>query len=383
MNAWDSQCCVIGAGVVGLAVARRLATAGFEVVVVEQESRIGSHTSSRNSEVIHAGLYYSPNSLKALHCRRGRDALYEFCDVYSVPYSRCGKLIVATGDEQKAQLGRIRERAETNGVYDLELVDQAALRELEPELQCTTALLSPSTGIIDSHAFMLALQGDLERHGGILVCNSQVTNATRSSSGHYLLQIRDANNSSEPPTTLTCRYLINASGLFAAQLLRQLEVFPESSIPSMSYAKGNYFRLNRKAPFSHLIYPVPEAGGLGVHLTLDLAGSARFGPDVEWLAPGDISQPDYRVDSTRVDSFYSAVQKYWPGLQKNDLTADYCGIRPKVVSRTSDNDFKIQTECEHGLPGWINLLGIESPGLTASLSLADEVCTIIRGQSRT
>lgn len=384
MSEWYSECCVIGGGVIGLAVARQLALEGFEVTLLEQESSIGSHTSSRNSEVIHAGLYYPPNSLKAYHCRRGRDALYEFCDTYAIPYSRCGKLIVASNERQQAQLQHIHARAICNGVLDLEELDRHAIEQLEPALQGETALLSPATGIIDTHAYMLALQGDIERHGGLLVTNNQVVNVQQARAGGYELNILDTRNNQL--TGLTCRYLINASGLFSADWLRQLDAFPNTAIPAMRYAKGNYFQLDCQSPFSHLIYPVPEPGGLGIHLTLDLAGRARFGPDVQWLGvqwreTDCLSQPDYRVDAARASDFYSAIRNYWPDLRDGQLSAAYAGIRPKIAGSTSDNDFMIQTQKAHGLPGWINLLGIESPGLTASLSLAEHVCTIIRDPS--
>ncbi|GAA5316798.1 MAG: NAD(P)/FAD-dependent oxidoreductase [Candidatus Pelagadaptatus aseana] len=368
---------VIGAGVVGLAVARALAMQGQDVVLLEQEARIGHHTSSRNSEVIHAGLYYPQNSLKATHCVAGKHRLYEFCQSHQVAFKQCGKLIVANNSQQQEQLQQIAVKARNNGVDDLKLLHGTELQELEPHLNATAALLSPSTGIIDSHGYMLALQGDLEQHSGHLVLNSRVIGGrvAPTATDHHRLLINTADGDIE----LLSRNVINCGGLFATAMLQTLEQFPNEHIPTVYFAQGNYFALQGRAPFSHLIYPVPEAGGLGVHLTLDLAGQARFGPDVQWLPQTNPDELEYRVNTDRESHFYQAIRCYWPDLQDGKLTADYCGIRPKLTSKHSQSpaDFRIDCQAQHGIPGWINLFGIESPGLTASLSLAEAVCNIL------
>lgn len=355
---------VIGAGVVGLACARALARAGREVLIVERHAEIGTETSSRNSEVIHAGIYYPQGSLKARACVEGRARLYAFCEAFGVNHRRCGKLIVATSAEQESRLAGIRERALANGVTDLERLTAGEARALEPDLDCTAALLSPSTGIIDSHEFMLALLGDAERHGAMLALNAPVTGGRVTAAGIEL----DVGGAA--PLQLLAATVINAGGLHAPALAASLAGMPSAHVPTAYYARGNYFSLAGRAPFSRLIYPVPEPGGLGVHLTLDLAGQARFGPDVEWL-----EHIDYNVDPTRGEVFYSAIRRYWPGLADGGLQPAYAGIRPKIAARGEpDADFVVQGPAVHGIAGLVNLFGIESPGLTSCLALADEVC---------
>lgn len=355
---------VIGAGVVGLACARALARAGKEVIVLERHGEIGTEISARNSEVIHAGVYYPPGSLKARLCVLGRKQLYEFCEQYGVESRRCGKLIVAGSAEQDARLQLIKQRAETNGVTDMTLLSAAEARSMEPELHCTAALWSPSTGIISSHELMVALLGDAERYGAALALQAPVTSAAVDRAGIRLITGGDSG------MELVADIVINAAGLAAPDMAGRIAGFPADRIPRAWLAKGSYFSLAGKAPFSRLIYPVPEPGGLGVHLTLDLAGQARFGPDVEW-----ISEIDYRVAPERGQHFYSAIRKYWPDLRDGALQPAYAGIRPKIVGPGApDADFQLQGPAEHGVPGLVNLFGIESPGLTSCLAIADSVC---------
>ena len=357
------DCLVIGAGVVGLAVARRLARDGREVVVVERHPRIGEETSSRNSEVIHAGIYYTPGSAKARLCVAGKHALYAYCEDHGVPHKRLGKLIVATSEAEIATLHRLKQTAEANGVHDLEWLDGPAARRLEPALSCVTALLSPSTGIIDSHGFMVALQGDAEDAGAMIAFQTPVEAATATADG-----IRIETGGAEP-MDLTASLVINAGGLQAPAIANGIGGFPRDHIPTGFLAKGSYFVLSGRAPFSRLIYPVPQPGGLGVHLTLDMAGQARFGPDVEW-----VDGIDYDIDPVRADTFYAAVRQYWPDLPDNALQPGYTGIRPKIVGPGEPAaDFVIQGPRDHGVAGLINLFGIESPGLTAALAIADAV----------
>jgi len=350
---------VIGAGVVGLAVARSLALAGHEVIVLEAADTIGSGISSRNSEVIHAGIYYPTDSLKARLCVAGREALYRYCDEHGVPYRRCGKLIVATDTEQTDRLRAIRDKAAANGVTDLALLHGPAARALEPNLFCVAALLSPSTGIVDSHALMLAYLGEAEARGGVLVRQSPVIGGWAGEEG-IVLEVGGA-----APCLIRARYVVNAAGLQAPDVARSIRGMPASGIPVQYLAKGNYFALSGRAPFSRLIYPVPEPGGLGVHLTLDLGGQARFGPDVEW-----VDAIGYEVDPGRAARFYGAIRRYWPDLADGALQPAYAGIRPKLAGPGQpDADFRIQGPRAHGIRGLVNLYGIESPGLTASLAL--------------
>lgn len=355
---------------VGLAVARTLAKAGGDVLVLEQHALIGSETSSRNSEVVHAGLYYPQNSLKARLCVEGRDRLYAFCESHHVAYRRLGKLIVATDSRQFDALNAIHENALANGVCDLERLTVDQVQRIEPSLTATAALLSPSTGIVDTHGYMLALQGELEDCGGMVAFNSPVEAVTAMPDGQFCILVDDGDK-----TEISARRLVLSAGLHTSKLLESLNTAMTSVPPPHRYAKGNYFRLEGRAPFSHLIYPVPEPGGLGVHLTLDLAGQARFGPDVEW-----VETPDYAVDPQRGARFYSAIRRYWPDLKDGALKPDYAGIRPKLVSQGEPAaDFRIDGPREHGVEGLLVLTGIESPGLTASLAIADEAMRRLAG----
>ncbi|MDU7523645.1 MAG: NAD(P)/FAD-dependent oxidoreductase [Roseomonas mucosa] len=361
------DCVVAGAGVVGLAVARSLALAGREVLLLEAAEAIGTGTSSRNSEVIHAGIYYPAGSLMARHCVAGRRMLYAFCAERSVPHARCGKLIAATSEEEAGRLASIQARAAANGVEDMRVLSRDEAVALEPALSCHGALLSPSTGILDSHAYMLALQGDAENAGAVLAFHSPVL------SGRVVPEGIVLETGGAEPMTLLCRSLVNAAGLGAPALGRAIAGLPPETVPREYYAKGNYFTLAGRSPFSRLIYPVPVPGGLGTHLTIDLGGQARFGPDVEW-----VDHIDYEVDPRRGDSFYEAIRRYWPALPDGALQPGYSGIRPKIVPRGAPaQDFVIQGPALHGVPGLVNLYGIESPGLTASLSLAGAVRDIL------
>ncbi len=366
------ECVVVGAGVVGLAIARRLASSGREVIVLEAAEGIGTGTSSRNSEVIHAGIYYPAGSLMAQFCVAGKQALYAYCRDHGIPHRNCGKLIIATSSAEADKLAAIRAHAAANGVDDLAALDSAAARELEPALTCVAALLSPSTGIIDSHAYMLALRGDAEDAGAAFAFHAPLLGARAGDDGLVL------DVGGEAPMTLGCRVLINAAGLNAPALAGAIAPMPAAQIPTAYLAKGNYFTCGVRAPFSRLIYPVPEPGGLGVHLTLDMAGQARFGPDVEW-----IDHVDYVVDPDRAERFYPAIRRYWPGLPDGALAPGYSGIRPKIVPpAVAVQDFVIQGPREHGVAGLINLFGIESPGLTASLAIADHVADLADAADR-
>ena len=357
------ECVVIGAGVIGLAIARRLAQAGREVIVLEAAEGIGTVTSSRNSEVIHAGIYYKAGSLMARMCVGGKRALYRYCRDHGIPYRNCGKLIVATTPQESEKLAAIKSHAEANGVDDLQELDGEAARALEPALRCEAALLSPSTGIIDSHAYMLALRGDAEDAGAAFAFHTPVLGA-RAHDDRIELDV-----GGNPPMSLACRLLVNAAGLQAPAVARSIDGMPIELIPPAYLAKGNYFSCSARAPFSHLIYPVPEPGGLGVHLTLDMAGQARFGPDVEW-----VDRIDYAVDPARAERFYPAIRRYWPSLPDGALMPSYSGMRPKIVPpAVAVQDFLIQGPGIHGVDGLINLFGIESPGLTSSLAIADHV----------
>ena len=359
----EFDCVVAGAGVVGLAVARALALAGREVLVLDAAEGIGTETSSRNSEVIHAGIYYPAGSLMARTCVAGKRMLYAYCAERGVPHANCGKLIVATDAAEAEKLASIQARAAANGVPDLRLLDRAEALALEPALACTAALLSPSTGIIDSHAYMLTLQGDAENAGAIFVFHAPVLGGKVTEAG-IEIEVGGAE-----PMALRCRSFVNSAGLHAPKLARGLAGMPSQLIPTAYYAKGNYFTLTGRNPFSRLIYPVPVPGGLGTHLTIDLGGQARFGPDVEW-----VDRLDYEVDPRRAIGFYAAIRRYWPELKDGALAPGYSGIRPKIVPPGAPGqDFTIQGPRAHGVPGLVNLFGIESPGLTASLALAELV----------
>jgi L-2-hydroxyglutarate oxidase LhgO len=360
------DCVVVGAGVVGLAVARALAQSGREVIILDAAEGIGTETSSRNSEVIHAGIYYPAGSFMARFCVAGRRKLYALCQEKGVPHINCGKLIVATNEQEDALLAGIKRRAEANGVEGMRVLTAAEAIAMEPNLSCTSALLSPATGIVDSHGFMVALQGDAENAGAVPVFFSPVT-AGRVVDGGVEIDVGGAD-----PMSLRCRLLVNSAGLHAPSLAGRIVGMPPERIPTAYYAKGNYFTLSGRSPFSRLIYPVPVPGGLGVHLTVDLGGQARFGPDVQW-----IDEIDYMVDPSRADSFYAAVRKYWPALKDGALQPGYAGIRPKIVPRGAPaQDFVVQGPQTHGVPGLINLFGIESPGLTASMALAEYVLEV-------
>lgn len=357
------DCVVVGAGVIGLAVARALAHAGREVIVLESADTIGTETSSRSSEVIHAGIYYPPGSLKAWLCVAGKHALYDYCADHGVPHRKCGKLIVATAPEQITGLDKLRAQAIANGVKDLRALTADEACAMEPALHCVAALLSPSTGIIDSHAYMLALRGDAESRGAMVAFRSPVTNGAVRDDG-IVLEVGGAE-----PMTVLARAVVNSGGLHAPRVAASLAGFPAAHVPPCRYAKGNYYSLSGRAPFSRLVYPMPNQAGLGVHITIDLAGQARFGPDVEW-----IDRIDYGVDPRRADGFYAAIREYWPGLADGRLEPGYAGIRPKIAGPGDPAaDFVIQGPAEHGVPGLVNLFGIESPGLTASLAIADQV----------
>ena len=355
------DCAVVGAGVIGLALARALARRGLEVVVLEAQDRPGTGISSRNSEVIHAGLYYPAGSLKARLCVAGRRALYEYCRARGVAHRRCGKLVVATAEGELEALAQVRARAEANGVEGLEWLDGAQARRLEPALRCVAALHSPETGIVDAHGLMRALRADAEEAGAAVALRSPVVGGRATPAG-VELRVGGA----EPGAFLAGR-VFNAAGLGAAAVARAIEGLRPGAVPAVRLAKGSYFSLSGPAPFSRLVYPVPAHGGLGVHLTLDLAGQARFGPDVEW-----VEAEDYRVDPARGDAFSAEVRRYWPGLADGALQPAYAGVRPKLHGPGEPApDFLVQREDAHGVPGLVNLLGIESPGLTACLALAE------------
>lgn len=357
---------VIGGGVVGLAVARALAMTGREVLILEAERHFGQGVSSRNSEVIHAGLYYPTGSVRAGLCVDGRERLYQYCRERGIGHRRLGKLVVATDAAQEARLGDLLAQGQANGVNDLRLLDAREAQKLEPAVRCVAGLLSPSTGIVDSHALMVSLLGDAEDHGAVLVRETPVV-AADCTGGIFTVR-----TGGREPTTIRCRELINAAGLEAWSVARSLSGYDTAHVPPCHYAKGNYYALQGvQPPFSRLIYPIPEDGGLGVHLTLDLAGQGRFGPDVEWLGPGPLN---YQVDPRRADAFYQRIRLYWPGLPDGVLVPAYSGIRPKLSGPGEKQaDFLIQTEAEHHVPGLVHLFGIESPGLTSSLAIAQRV----------
>lgn len=364
------DCVVIGAGVVGLAVARVLALAGRDVLVLEKHTGIGMETSSRNSEVIHAGLYYPTGSLKAKLCLKGRDALYNYCEDRGITYRRCGKLIVATSDTQLAKLSTIQSQAHLNGCHEVTRISAQEAKALEPALECVAALHSPLTGILDTHAYMLSLQADAEHAGALFVFNSEALGGCITPEG-VALQVKSTDGEH---SKLLANTVVNCGGLWAPRIAAAIRDFPEASVPRPYFAKGNYYALEGKQPFSRLVYPIPEAGGLGVHLTLDLGGQARFGPDVEWLddTSGDLN---YTVDPRRADNFYREIRSYWPDLADGALQPAYSGVRPKICAPGSPAaDFLFSS---HGTPCYLGMYGIESPGLTASLAIAEHAASIL------
>jgi len=357
------QVLVVGAGVIGLAVARAAALAGHDVTVAEATGGIANGVSSRNSEVIHAGLYYPTDTKRAVHCVRGRRMLYDFCASHGVAHKKCGKLVVATNEAELLKVESIKAQAEKNGVENTEMIGGNAARTMEEELFCIGALWSAETGIIDSHGYMLALWGELQDRGGMIAFETPVERLTYKAP-HWHVQFggRDAGSAEFDA-------VVNAAGLGAQALARRIDTYPAGKVPRLVLGKGNYFGFAGRPVFSRLIYPTPIDGGLGVHVTLDLAGRMRFGPDVEW-----ISEENYSVDPRRADSFYDRIRTYWPGLPVDSLVPDYCGIRPKLTGPGEGQaDFMIAAEPDHGLPRLVNLFGIESPGLTSSLSLAEEI----------
>jgi L-2-hydroxyglutarate oxidase LhgO len=364
---YDIETVIVGAGVIGLAIARALAQAGKQVVIVERNVAPGMETSSRNSEVIHAGLYYTPGSNRARLCVAGRKALYEYCAARQIAAVPVGKLVVATRAAEEATLDDIAERAAQNGVTSLRRLDAAEARALEPALACTAALLSPETGILDSHAFMRALHAEAEEAGALLACRTEITAIIYENPGFTVV--------AADGTRLRCEEMVNAAGLGAIALARRTQGLAAAHIPPAYFAKGSYFALPGASPFRRLIYPVPIPGGAGIHLTLDLAGGARFGPDVE-----AVDEPDYLVDPARAFAFYAAIRRYWPGLPNGALQPAYAGVRPKIVPAAQAQDFVIQGPAEHFVDGLVNLFGIESPGLTSSLAIADEVRALMHAQ---
>lgn len=360
---------VVGAGVVGLAIAKYLAESGHEVLVLEKEKWIGSETSARNSEVIHAGLYYPPESKKAALCIEGKEALYTYCDERGIPHRRCGKLIVAADDGEITSLQRIRANGIASGVDDLVMIDADAATALEPNLKCVAALHSPSTGIVDSHQYMLALEGDIAASGGMIALQTTFLGARRSAQG-FSVTTQSVDGAE---TLLSCRWLVNAAGLHAQAVARLVEDMPSAAIPARYLAKGLYFTLSGAAPFQRLVYPLPTAASLGLHYSVDLGGQARFGPDVEW-----IDTIDYEVDGSRARMFEANIRRYFPALKPNSLQPGYAGIRPKIVPPGAPaGDFVIQGPIDHGLDGLIHLFGIESPGLTSSLAIGRTVATLV------
>ncbi len=365
----DIDCVVAGAGVVGLAIARALALAGREVLVVEKANAIGTGTSSRNSEVIHAGLHYPRGSLKARLCVEGRERLYAYCREHGVAHRRTGKLVVAAEPDQLDRLRAIQTNARNCGVGDLELLTRSEAESLEPALTCAAALLSPSTGIVDSQALMLSLRGDAEAAGASFAMLTAIVGATIETDG-IRIDTRDADGEG---FALKTGAFVNAAGLDAQALASRIEGFPQALVPPLWLARGNYFALSGRSPFSRLIYPVPVQGGLGVHLTLDMSGSARFGPDVEW-----IDSVDYTVDPARSVAFYDEIRRYWPGLADGALQPAYAGVRPKLSGPGQPAaDFIVQGPADHGAGQIVNLFGIESPGLTSSLAIADHVVDLL------
>ena len=359
------ECVVIGAGVVGLAVARALALAGREVLLLEAEAHHGTITSARNSGVIHAGLYYTTGSFKARFCVAGNRALYAYCEQRGVDHQNCGKLVVASSEAEEKVLLTLLERARANDVDGVRMISAAEAHDLEPQVRCTAALLCPTSGIIDQHPFMLALQGDMENAGGTLVTDCRVEQVLRLENGFLVKTAGDS------ATEIEAGFVVNSAGLGAVDLLKRIEGYPRERIPTLHLARGNYFTVAARSPFRHLIYPVPHSAGLGIHATLDLGRRVRFGPDVEW-----IDRIDYSVNVSRAAQFYEAIRRYWPNLADGALVPDYTGIRPKLHGPGEPQpDFRIESEQEHGIAGLVNLLGIESPGFTSSLPIGDYVAS--------
>jgi L-2-hydroxyglutarate oxidase LhgO len=365
---YQIDCVVAGAGAIGLAIARELAQAGREVIILEAEEAFGRGVSSHSSEVIHAGMYYVPGTLRARLCVEGKWMLYDFIRKHNVAHTNCGKLIVAHDDSEIPTLERIMKTGEINGVDDMTLISGDAARKLEPQLAGVAAILSPSTGMMDSHGLMLALLGEAENAGATLALRSPVM-AGRVGGKQIGIDVGGAE-----PMTIGCNLFVNSTSLNAPSVARALEGLDEKHIPQAYYDKGSYFSMAGKAPFSHLVYPCPVTGGLGVHLTVDVGGQARFGPDVEW-----VDKPDYEVDPKRAEDFYALVRRYWPGLPDGALQPAYAGVRPKIVPPGSaTQDFRIDGPDQHGVPGLVNLFGIESPGLTSSLALGRFVGDLIK-----
>ncbi len=357
------DCAVIGAGVVGLAVARALALAGREVIVLEAEDAIGTHTSSRNSEVIHAGIYYPHGSKKAHLCVSGKQLLYDYCRRRAVPHAKVGKIIIAHDDTERSAVGSYIEKASANGVDDLRWLSKPELAKMEPAVNGVAGVISPSTGIIDSHALMLALQGDAENAGAIIVFKSPLASGNIAADG-IVLEIGGTD-----PLSIRCNAVVNCAGLHAPRVARTIAGIPEQTIPTAYFAKAHYYTLSGKSPFNHLVYPVAHAASLGVHVTLDLGGQARFGPDIDW-----VDDVDYSFDHSRERLFYAAIRRYWPDLQDGQLQPGYTGIRPKICGPDEPAaDFRIDGPDDHGVTGLINLYGIESPGLTSCLAIGDHV----------
>ncbi|VTU24567.1 L-2-hydroxyglutarate oxidase LhgO [Variovorax sp. SRS16] len=370
------DCAVIGAGVVGLAVARALAMAGREVVILEAESAIGTQTSARNSEVIHAGISYAPGSLKGRLCVAGKAALYAYCAERGIGHRRIGKLIVATQASELPELDRYIALGAANGVTDLRVIGAAEARAMEPEVRCVGALHSPSTGIVDSHGLMLAYLGDAEAHGATLALQSPVLSGDATHDG-IVLQV-----GGDEPSTVLCRTVVNAAGLGAQRVAGAIAGMPAALIPPLYFAVGHYFTLARKSPFHHLVYPTGREGALRAHVTIDLGGQCKFGPDLSWR-----DGVDYRFDPTREPAFHDAIRRYYPGLRDGDLQPGYTGIRPRLAGPGSSmhnaaTDFVVQDERQHGVAGLVNLFGIESPGLTASLAIGEHVRQTL-GEART
>ena len=373
---YDIDCLVIGAGVVGLACAAELARRGREVLIAEATGAIGSGVSSRNSEVIHAGIYYPTGGLRHRLCVAGRRKLYAYAAAHGVAHKKCGKLIVATSPQEETQIASLHKRALENGVEGMIPLTEKQAKDLEPNLQCVAALLSEETGIVDAHGLMLALEGDLETNGGGVAFNAPVLGGKSIAGRGFEIRVGGAT-----PVLVKCNIVINAAGLSAQSVARSIEA-PEAQIPPLVLAKGSYFGVTgpgaREGAFTRLIYPAPVEGGLGIHLTLDLAGRMRFGPDVEWLSTNDPAEVDYRVDPGRALAFYEIIRRYWPKLPDEALTADYSGCRPKLSGPgQAAADFRIDGPSAHGIPGLVNLFGIESPGLTSSLAIGEYAANLI------